>query len=176
MEKKLSTSKKPCNEDSSYSFFRCVEKYFYKQRGCQFPWNVYKDLDLPVCSNYTVVSNILGDGDRNKGKWRDHFTHFERTVRTKMECWPPCSVTEYKTKLEKWQDWRPGRSLQIVLTDFAITYKEEYLGCDLPCIIGEIGGNLGFYLGASILLIIQLCVGYLSRAVESVCRFYGRRW
>ena len=175
VEKKLSTAEKPCNEDLSYDFFKCVESYFYKQNGCQFPWNVYKDLDLPVCSNYTGVYNILNYGDRTKGHWRNWFTHFERTLKTNMECLPPCFTTKYKTVLRKWQDWRQGRSLQVLLSDFSITHNEEYLACDTTCIIGEIGGNLGFFLGGSLLLILTMLTDYGTIAIESIYKFSCRR-
>ena len=174
LERKRSTATAPCNADTSYNFFRCVESYFYKQHGCQFPWNAYRDLDLPVCSNYRRLHNILANDDRNKGDEREAFTHFDRTIRTKMECLPPCSSTKYMVQLEKWEDWRSGRSLQIVLSDFAISYKEEYLACDMTCIIGEIGGNLGFYLGGSILLILTLITKYTTQAVETIHKFYRR--
>ena len=32
----------------------------------------------------------------------------------------------------------------------------EYLVCDYSCLIGEIGGNLGFFLGGSLLALIDL--------------------
>jgi hypothetical protein len=34
---------------------------------------------------------------------------------------------------------------------FQFTYSEEYFLCDWTCLIGEIGGNFGFFLGGSIL-------------------------
>ena len=93
-----------------------------------------------------------------------------------MECLPSCFVTTYETKLKKWQDWRPGRSLQIVLSDFAVAYKEEYLGCGSTCIIGEIGGNLGFFLGGSLLLAIKIGMNYIGNGIELMCEFFGRKY
>ena len=37
------------------------------------------------------------------------------------------------------------------LDGFTIEHQEEYLECDSTCVIGDIGGNIGFFLGASIL-------------------------
>ena len=174
VEKKLSTAANPCVEDPSYNFFKCFESYFYKQRGCQFPWNVYNDLDVPVCSNYTQVKNLLNDGDRSKGQNRGYFTYLERTIRTKMQCLPPCTTNKYAVKLERWQNWRPGRSLQIVLSDFSITYKTEYFACDATCLIGQLGGNLGFFLGTSVFLVLQMVTDYTVKLIDSIYKYYGK--
>ena len=178
LQKQLSTDTNPCNDDPSYNLFRCVEAYFYRVNGCQFPWNVYNDLDVPVCSNYTQLHNILLSNDRNRGISRQLFTRSERMVRTKMTCLPPCSLTYYHILLEKRQPgatWRKGRSLQIILSDFSVAHKQEVLVCDTTCIVGQIGGNLGFYLGGSLLLVLTTVMDYATNALESIFKFYRRR-
>ncbi len=35
--------------------------------------------------------------------------------------------------------------------DFLFTYETEYLVCDWTCLLGEVGGNLGFFMGGSLL-------------------------
>ncbi len=34
---------------------------------------------------------------------------------------------------------------------FLFTHETEYVVCDWTCLLGEVGGNLGFFLGGSIL-------------------------
>ena len=51
---------------------------------------------------------------------------------------------------------KPTTSLKIVLDGFSIKHEEEFLKCDSTCIIGEVGGNLAFFVGGSILLGIDM--------------------
>ena len=39
--------------------------------------------------------------------------------------------------------------------NFQFQYDREYLVCDYTCLLGEIGGTLGFFLGGSILFYID---------------------
>ena len=72
-------------------------------------------------------------------------------------------------KTEKWEDWRSGRSLQIALTDLSINTRKEYLSCDMTCIIGELGGNLGFFLGGSLLFAFNIIV---ENTVQALTKIY----
>ena len=109
--------------------------------------------------------------DRTKGFRRETFTNSERTSRTSKECLRPCQVTIYDLKLEKWEmeSWTTGvtgKSLQIAFSDFTITFREEYLACDITCVIAELGGNLGFFLGGSILLALDIIIEYAFKMIQ----------
>ena len=141
-----------------------MESYFYKQRGCQYLWNVYEELDIPICTNFTEIHYVIHNLDRNKGYRRENFPEYERTMITKKECLPPCFVTHYATKFERWaRKSIPNRSVQIAFSDFVFHHKEEYLSCDTTCIIGELGGNLGFFLGGSILLVLDIIMNWITK-------------
>ena len=154
----------PCVQHHEYNQYKCYESYFSKQRGCQYPWNTYTDLDVPVCSNYGTIEKLLPRTDA--GRWREKLGYNERAARTEGTCPNPCEGTKYDVTLEKWQDWRSGCSLQITLTDFTINNEEEYLACDMTCVIGELGGNLGFFLGGSIWFGFNIIVEYLSKILN----------
>ena len=47
--------------------------------------------------------------------------------------------------------------------DFQFTHREEYPACDATCIFGELGGNLGLFLGGSILLGLDLLLEYAAK-------------
>ena len=51
--------------------------------------------------------------------------------------------------------------------NFQFTYEEEYIVCDWTCLLGEIGGNLGFFLGGSILtcldIVLNPALSFLKR-------------
>ena len=126
---------------------------------------------MPVCSNYTELKRLIESMDRTKGFRRETFTNSERTSKTSMECLRPCQVTLYDLKLEKWdmEAWTTGvtgKSLQIAFSDFTITFREEYLACDITCVIAELGGNLGFFLGGSILLALDIIIEYAFKMIQ----------
>ncbi len=45
---------------------------------------------------------------------------------------------------------------------FVFSYESEFLICDWTCLLGEIGGNLGFFLGGSVLGFVDLIIGCWS--------------
>ena len=45
--------------------------------------------------------------------------------------------------------------------NFRVTNQEEYVVCNWTCLIGELGGNLGFFLGGSILMYYDLLTSKL---------------
>ncbi len=57
----------------------------------------------------------------------------------------------YLRSMDKGADW----ILHLWFKNFLFTYETEYVVCDWTCLIGEIGGNLGFFLGGSILAVID---------------------
>ena len=103
---------------------------------------------------------MMGNYDPNMGHKREEFTPPEQYTRTKGKCLPPCTNTIYDVKFEKWHMGGGGKSLQIAFSDFIIVSREEYPACEWTCIIGELGGNLGFFLGGSIILAYDLILDY----------------
>ena len=147
-----------------------MESYFYQKRGCQYPWNFYDDLNVPICSNYSELKDLIESRDPNMGHGREQFTESELTTRTNMECPASCHVTIYKLKFDKWKMAGSGKSLQIGFANFRILSREEYPACDTTCVIGELGGNLGFFLGGSILFGLDIIIEYGSKIVRLFCR------
>lgn len=158
-----------------YQQYKCIESYFYKQWGCQYPWNIYEDLDVPVCDNYGTVANMLKSYNRSLGFRRKNFRYFERLVRTKMECPPSCMRTKYAAELGGRPTTDSLRSIQIALTDSLISQEEEYLGCDMTCIIGEFGGNLGFFLGGSLLFGLDIILQHITKALQIIYVVWNRK-
>lgn len=62
-------------------------------------------------------------------------------------------------------DW----TVHLWFKNFLFKYEAEYVVCNWTCLIGEVGGNLGFFLGGSILAFSDL----LLRSAQD--RF-ERRW
>ncbi len=53
--------------------------------------------------------------------------------------------------------------VRIWFKDYLFTYEEEYLVCNWTCLIGEIGGNLGFFLGGSLLGMSDAILGWIAK-------------
>ena len=70
-----------------------------------------------------------------------------------------CSLS-YDIAHEPLSDLENGASTAIYFyfKDLVVETQTEYLVCDYSCLIGEIGGNLGFFLGGSVLAVIDLLV------------------
>ena len=173
-EMKFSTNALQCNPDPNYNSYECIESYFYQLRGCQYPWNVYSNLNVPICTNFSEVKDMIKSYDRNMGYRRERFTPFEQITRTNGTCLPPCKSTLYRTRFQKWDISGEGRSFQIAFPDFSIVSETEYVKCGYACIIGELGGNLGFFLGGSLLFVIDLVIHYVAMLAKIVLlRFHA---
>ena len=162
-ERKISTASFPCNSDPQYDFYQCIESYFFKKRGCQYPWNVYKNLNLSVCNVYNDVKMMMESYDRNMGYERVNLPIFEQSKTTKGECLLPCKNYIFDTEIEKQEMGGSRRSIQIAFSSFNFVSRDEYIACGWSCVIGELGGNLGFFLGGSILFAIDVILEYITK-------------
>ena len=167
-QRKKVTEKALCNDDPDYNFFQCTEDYYASKRGCQYPWNVNNNSDIKICRTYDELSSVQWQFSQNidTGAGREMFKLSEILLKKRKECPPPCFLKKYSLQFEEWARFSTADkvSLQISLDGFLINHEEEYFNCDNTCIIGELGGNLGFFLGGSILLGLDL----LFRGVRKV--------
>ena len=155
-QKRIARRNTACVHDKQYKMFKCYENYFSKRRRCQFPWNLYNESEIPICNKYSELSPVLMNfGNVEIGAGRENLRASETPVKLKKLCPLPCTETNFNVKINEWNDWisfQPRKALMVMLDGFTMAYQEEYLECDSTCIIGNIGGNIGFFLGASILL------------------------
>ncbi len=63
----------------------------------------------------------------------------------------------------KWMDNGADWTVHLWFKNFLITYETEYVVCDWTCLIGEVGGNMGFFLGGSILAFIDIVMSPLRK-------------
>ena len=136
----------------------------YKKRGCQFPWNTYQNLrNVIVCENISQILHALEQSSTNAslGKDRRFWTNYERTLRTNGECPQPCNVTSYKIQYEVKSVIGDKLSIDVAFKNFVFEHRDEFRSCDFSCVIGEVGGNLGFFLGGSLLIIIEFILSLI---------------
>ena len=159
-----------CNEDPEYNFYKCTEDYYSKLRKCQYPWNVNYDSDVKICDNYSNLSSLHWRWNQNvdTGAGREYFKMSEILLKNRNECPPPCFLKEYSVDFETWAWFSLGNSvsLQVALDGVTSYHTEEYFKCDSTCIIGELGGNLGFFLGGSILLGLDIIITGFMRVIK----------
>ena len=86
------------------------------------------------------------------GARREYMRESEIPVELRKTCPLPCYRKNFKVNIAGWHPRYMTRTMKVKLDGFTIEHREEYLECDSTCIIGNIGGNIGFFLGASILL------------------------
>ena len=170
---KISSKGQPCNDDPKYNYYECFESHFYKKRKCQYPWNVYPSLNLTVCENFTETEDLILNKERNFGYNRYTFGHSERLATTEMQCPPPCKYTRFHLEYVPWEvgDQNLGikfKSIQIGFSNFMIVNSKEYYKCDFACIIGQLGGNLGFFLGGSILAAMDFIIECVFKLIQIV--------
>ena len=161
----------PCNDDPNYSFFNCIENYYSKTRGCKFPWDSNDASDFALCSKYSDLSPLIWYYNQNidTGAGREKFKLSEILLKKRGACLPPCFQKKFSVEFEKWAWFNDATpvSLQIALDGFTVSHQEEFYKCDTTCILGELGGNMGFFLGASILLGIDIIFSSLRRLSTS---------
>ena len=104
------------------------------------------------------------------GRDRRFWTNYERVLRTEGECPQPCNVTSYELKYEVKEVIGDGVSIDIAFKNFVFEHRDEFRSCDFSCVIGEVGGNLGFFLGGSLLLFIEFTLSFLMYIHSKLCR------
>ena len=157
----------PCIKNPDYNFFKCAENYYSVKRGCQYPWNYDKQSNVTICTKYSQLSPLLWYWNQNvdTGAGRANFKLSEILLEKRKHCPPPCFLKKYSVGFEKWAWFSEAKpvSLQIALDGFTIYHEEEFYKCDSTCILGELGGNLGFFLGGSILLGLDIIFNGIRR-------------
>jgi hypothetical protein len=129
---------------------------------------------VPTCNNFSETEQMVLSKDLNLGQNRIYFDHSERLTRTKMECPTPCKSITYRLRYGLW-NFMAGKnhgiqenSMKIGFPNFRIVNKNEYPACDLACVLGRLGGNLGLFLGGSILAGVDFVVNVLSTLISRI--------
>ena len=110
----------------------------------------------------------------NNGYIRNVLDHYERLEITERECPIPCLHTWYDLEYYEWElkdsSGSEQKSITIGFSNFMVVNRKEYLACDFTCIIGQLGGNLGFFLGGSVLAGVDFILFFLSKIIKKVAR------
>ena len=107
----------------------------------------FPELKVKVCENISETIDKLGP----EQEWsQPYWSTVERSI--KSGCLQPCTTTQYGLRYS-YTGIHDSADISAFLwfKNFKFKYEEEYIVCDWTCLIGEIGGNFGFFLGGSIL-------------------------
>ena len=141
---------RPCIERDDYSFTKCLQKFAVKKTNCSF--------------DYTAV-NL----DQQRSCSTEHFLkYFKHLIWIKQSrlsdvieesgCHPKCKITEYSYETnEQNSSWTSNWTAEIYIQpESSITENSvEYYTFDFSDLIGNIGGNLGLFLGWSLLTFVE---------------------
>ena len=132
---------------------------------------MYPNLNYSVCNQFERTEKMILDKDRNFGYNRYSFDHSERMTRTQMQCPRPCKFTKFHLDYRPWEipydaEGFKFKSIQIGFSNFRLVYQKQYFACDMFCVLGQLGGNLGFFLGGSILAVIDLIICGVSTLLQ----------
>ena len=145
----LNTHEHPCIEDIHYSLTECLHEYAFKQSNCKL-------------NNF----GSLKEGKRFCTK--EGFESFIETlqylkqediedIKTVSGCISKCKNTEYsyEKNLQKVL-WETNNRSEVFIQakTSVVSYMKEYYTFDLNDLISSVGGNLGLFLGWSILTVV----------------------
>ena len=141
---------RPCIERDDYSFTKCVQKFAIKKTNCNIDYSAVGEDQQGSCS----TENFL--------------EYFKLLIRIKQSglsdviqesgCHPKCKVSQYSYEtIYKKTDWTSNWTAEVYIQPkSSITeYSVEYYTFDRSDLIGNIGGNLGLFLGWSLLTFVE---------------------
>lgn len=151
----------PCVTDPDYSYLKCVEKAFAERRGCQKPWLFFEEFDhIGNCSDVESIKELTALDEWDTPFWPTILRSYNTS------CWFPCVASLYELDYSsRHMDVKNATTLQLTIAykNFKFTYIKEFLACNFTCLIGEIGGSFGFYLGGSILLMFDVLASTFAK-------------
>ena len=146
----LNTKKDPCIEKKDYSFTKCLQEYVRKETNCNLEFFTKKKVRTFDC------------------KKEDFFLFFGLLTKLKQDsllkvqkrsgCHPKCKSVHYFYDVEKSiMTWKSNYSSQVFVEPLSdvVEVSSEYYEFDRNDLISSVGGNLGLFLGWSLLSITE---------------------
>ena len=150
VSEKMKTPDNPCVEDPSYSFTRCIKKYTRKKTNCKF---------------YVHLSEDQTNVDCDEGAFMEYMELLIRMKQSRISdiqeetgCYPKCNVVQYSYELDKKDlNWAANWTAEVFIQPKSsiLEKTKEYYSFGINDLISNIGGNLGLFLGWSILTVVQ---------------------
>ena len=147
---KISSNEKPCVANNDYSFTQCLFDYASKKTNCTIDIKRKSNADVFSCLNdeFQRYSKLLVELKRGKIS----------KVKRDSGCYPKCSYSKYSYELaEQTMDWNSNWTSEVYIQakSSEVEYLIEYRNFDANDLISSIGGNLGLFLGWSLLSLVE---------------------
>lgn len=167
-----------CQEDPNWDVIRCVEEYIIRTIGCTYPWIIRAVSHVTLfgfkkagqidhlchCQNLEGVRNCSTREDFTKllGAHGTLLNTSPSKLPKLTGCPPPCTLNDFAIATRDVNFGgvignSTGITYYLGTTNLEVT-KETWL-YDVNNLIGEIGGSLGLFLGASLLTIFEVVQG-----------------
>ena len=147
----INSRARPCIERDDYSFTKCVQKFAIDRTNCNI--------------DYFAV----GKDQKEMCKTENFFEYFKLLIWIKQSrlsdvinesgCHPKCKMSHYSYEtIHKKSHWTQNWTAEIYIQPKSsiIEYSSEYYTFDSSDLVGTIGGNLGLFLGWSLLTFVEV--------------------
>lgn len=169
---KLNLPEDPCVEDESYSLSKCLTDYVTKEVGCKSPWDAFPDDMVPTCSSLEEMSNLFAS-HRNLNSLGGSL------MRNLTQCHPKCSFDDYEITQStvSARQFKLSSDLQFTLDNAAIavqlgrsskTIIRQSKLYHVSSLVGEVGGSLGMFLGASLITLYEVLMDFLRHTMSVI--------
>ncbi len=128
---------------------------------------MHPSVDLPPCRNWSHILQWFHRYELGFDNY-ERFNYFPIQAVRKTGCPLPCTSSVFAPKFSyeylSRKDWLGPVDLRsewvahLWFENFLFTYESEYVVCNWTCLLGEVGGNFGIFLGASILGLFNLAL------------------
>ena len=146
---RMRTLDNPCVEDNSYSLTRCIHEYTRRRTNCQF--DVYQSEHQKVSCDEDDFKDYVDLLVKIK--------HGRITeVQEETGCYPKCKVVQYSYEVGQTDlTWPANWTAQVFVQPKSsmVEKTQEYYTFGVNDLISSIGGNLGLFLGWSLLTLLQ---------------------
>ena len=145
----INSKRRPCIEGNNYSFTECVQNFAVKETKCNIGYfEVNKDQELCSRENFFQYFKLL--------IWIKHSRLSE--VIEESGCYPKCKMSQYSFEtIHKRSSWTSNWTAEVYIQPKSsiVEFSTEYYTFDGNDLLGNIGGNLGLFLGWSFLTFIE---------------------
>ena len=157
-----------CTKSSTYSLTECWERKVIDSIGCKLPWDkleIEKNIDIANCTTskeYLAYETLVGDHGYSSA---DEFL-------ATFQCPALCEVDFYDVKPFYLSKSFPMIDNRIVPNHVIVFFNynsnevnivEEQISYDINNFTGEVGGSLGFFMGASVFTFFYFVKGLLTK-------------
>uniref|UniRef100_A0A0K0END6 Acid-sensing ion channel 1 n=1 Tax=Strongyloides stercoralis TaxID=6248 RepID=A0A0K0END6_STRER len=167
IEKKNDCSNKIEGTDATCMIKEWLKNNIFSLQNCTLTYlkNIPGTEGLPICNISTIVNFYFLAIQYNR---LDNINSFK--------CLPGCHRWEYTTSLQQGNSLKKFEeyNFSIDFTYYSLQYQEitEVYSTTIPGFMAQIGGQLGFFLGFSILTVIQMYL-YLQKRI--ILFIFGKR-